>query len=110
MIELLFFDFLFIVGYAGSLFFIIKEWWLNSDKQWLYYVSFIPKLLNTFRPIFILGMPRSGTTLVEQIISSHSEVEGAGELNDISIFGKDIVSGKIAINANNFIKLIALKN
>jgi len=31
-------------------------------------------------PIFILGMPRSGTTLVEQIISSHSLVHGAGEL------------------------------
>ena len=31
-------------------------------------------------PIFILGMPRSGTTLVEQIISSHSQVTGAGEL------------------------------
>ena len=32
------------------------------------------------KPIFILGMPRSGTTLVEQIISSHSLVHGAGEL------------------------------
>lgn len=31
------------------------------------------------RPIFILGMPRSGTTLVEQIISAHPEVQGAGE-------------------------------
>lgn len=31
-------------------------------------------------PIFIVGMPRSGTTLVEQIISSHSKVFGAGEL------------------------------
>jgi tetratricopeptide (TPR) repeat protein len=31
-------------------------------------------------PIFIVGMPRSGTTLVEQIISSHSDVYGAGEL------------------------------
>jgi len=60
--------------------------------------------LEDFRPIFILGMPRSGTTLVEQIISSHSEVEGAGELNDISIFGKDIITGKIAINSENFIK------
>ena len=30
-------------------------------------------------PIFILGMPRSGTTLVEQILSSHPEVFGAGE-------------------------------
>ncbi len=32
------------------------------------------------QPLFILGMPRSGTTLVEQILSSHSEVYGAGEL------------------------------
>lgn len=32
------------------------------------------------RPIFVLGMPRSGTTLVEQILASHSMVKGAGEL------------------------------
>ena len=38
-------------------------------------------------PIFILGMPRSGTTLVEQIVSSHSEVTGAGELPYVSQFG-----------------------
>jgi len=31
-------------------------------------------------PIFIVGMPRSGTTLVEQILSSHPQVQGAGEL------------------------------
>ena len=31
-------------------------------------------------PIFIVGMPRSGTSLIEQILSSHSEVCGAGEL------------------------------
>ena len=31
-------------------------------------------------PVFILGMPRSGSTLVEQIISSHPEAHGAGEL------------------------------
>jgi Flp pilus assembly protein TadD len=31
-------------------------------------------------PILIVGMPRSGTTLVEQILSSHTEVHGAGEL------------------------------
>lgn len=35
-------------------------------------------------PIFILGMPRSGTTLVEQIVSSHSEVHGAGELEELN--------------------------
>src|SRR5690606_6300822 len=32
------------------------------------------------RPIFILGMPRSGTTLTEQIISSHPDVAPGGEL------------------------------
>jgi tetratricopeptide (TPR) repeat protein len=31
-------------------------------------------------PIFIVGMPRSGSTLIEQILASHSDVEGAGEL------------------------------
>lgn len=34
-------------------------------------------------PIFILGMPRSGSTLIEQILASHSVVEGAGELPHI---------------------------
>jgi tetratricopeptide (TPR) repeat protein len=33
-------------------------------------------------PIFILGMPRSGTTLVEQMLASHPQVHGAGELSD----------------------------
>jgi tetratricopeptide (TPR) repeat protein len=34
-------------------------------------------------PIFVLGMPRSGTTLTEQIIASHPEVYGAGELPEL---------------------------
>ncbi len=33
-------------------------------------------------PIFVLGMPRSGTTLIEQILASHPEVFGAGEIDD----------------------------
>ena len=35
-------------------------------------------------PVFVVGMPRSGTSLVEQIAASHSRVSGAGELADIS--------------------------
>ncbi|MDD2685092.1 MAG: sulfotransferase [Gallionella sp.] len=34
-------------------------------------------------PIFIVGMPRSGTTLTEQILASHPDVHGAGELTDL---------------------------
>lgn len=35
-------------------------------------------------PVFIVGMPRSGTSLVEQILASHPMVHGAGELNDLT--------------------------
>ena len=35
------------------------------------------------RPVFILGMPRSGTSLVEQILASHSKIHGAGELEEL---------------------------
>jgi Flp pilus assembly protein TadD len=42
-----------------------------------------PKALQ-ISPIFIVGMPRSGTTLLEQIISSHNEVYGAGELKNLN--------------------------
>jgi Flp pilus assembly protein TadD len=34
-------------------------------------------------PVFIVGMPRSGSSLVEQILSHHPDIEGAGELRDI---------------------------
>ncbi len=36
------------------------------------------------RPVFIIGMPRSGTTLVEQILASHPAVLGAGELPNLA--------------------------
>ncbi len=42
-------------------------------------------------------MPRSGTTLIEQIISSHSKVTGAGELEYVSQFGKSLVLDSAAI-------------
>ncbi len=35
-------------------------------------------------PIFVVGLPRTGTTLVEQILSSHRQVQGLGELNDFA--------------------------
>ena len=36
-------------------------------------------------PIFIVGLPRSGSTLLEQILSSHSEVDGTFELHDLAL-------------------------
>ncbi len=35
---------------------------------------------DTARPVFVFGLPRSGTTLVEQVLASHAQVFGAGEL------------------------------
>ena len=45
-------------------------------------------------PIFVLGMPRSGTTLTEQIIASHPLVHGAGELRDLLEVAQQTMSGK----------------
>ena len=49
-------------------------------------------------PIFIVGMPRSGTTLVEQIISSHLLVTGAGELRFVSQFGRSLAVGQTPVH------------
>jgi tetratricopeptide (TPR) repeat protein len=40
--------------------------------------------LDDERPVFIVGMPRSGSTLVEQILSSHPDIYGAGEVKYLS--------------------------
>ncbi|MCA9137783.1 MAG: sulfotransferase [Planctomycetales bacterium] len=45
-------------------------------------------------PIFIVGMPRSGTTLTEQILSSHPDVAGAGELTYINQIRQEISLGQ----------------
>ncbi len=53
-------------------------------------------------PIFILGMPRAGSTLVEQILSSHSLVEGTSELPDIPALArqKDYPQGLAGLPAD----------
>ncbi len=52
-------------------------------------------------PIFLVGMPRSGTTLVEQIISSHALVTGAGELVFANQFGASIARGVSKVDAKS---------
>ena len=69
---------------------------VGQDYDPAVHAGFVDRLLATFtsaffervrgfgaeseRPIFIFGLPRSGTTLLEQILASHSQVFGAGEL------------------------------
>lgn len=50
-------------------------------------------------PLFIVGMPRSGTSLVEQILASHPQVFGAGELPDI---GQMLLTLPAAINDGKY--------
>ena len=59
----------------------------------------------SFSPIFIVGMPRSGTTLVEQIISSHSQVHGAGELPFLDRFGGALSLGNQIISSENVLQM-----
>ncbi|WOH37630.1 sulfotransferase [Thalassotalea fonticola] len=48
------------------------------------------KTTNNYEPIFIVGMPRSGTTLLERIFSSNEKVFCAGELDTLDLFPKHI--------------------
>jgi tetratricopeptide (TPR) repeat protein len=60
--------------------------------------TFTPELLSSLRaaalhdvrPLFVVGMPRSGTTLVEQIIAAHPQAHGCGELTGIVAIAYDI--------------------
>ncbi|NCS73324.1 MAG: tetratricopeptide repeat protein [Deltaproteobacteria bacterium] len=45
-------------------------------------------------PLFIIGTPRSGTSLVEQILASHPDAYGAGEIEDTGIFVQELVEGR----------------
>jgi len=60
----------------------IKEFFINRE---LLNLKNIKEKEPGVIPIFILGMPRSGTSLIEQIVSNHSEVHGAGELDLLPI-------------------------
>jgi tetratricopeptide (TPR) repeat protein len=51
---------------------------------------------STIKPIFIVGMLRSGTSLVEQIIASHHAVYGAGELNTLADLIEPILNDHLA--------------
>ena len=61
-----------------------------------------PKTSN-IQPIFIVGMPRSGTSLVEQIIASHHNVHGAGELTNFKEILSPILENHLNQNKEAFL-------
>ena len=64
----------------------LEKYFAHIDRMSTIFTSPPDKVVTEsteIQPIFVLGMPRSGTTLVEQIISRHSSVTGCGELPGI---------------------------
>ncbi len=46
-------------------------------------------------PIFVVGLPRAGSTLIEQMLASHSAIEGTMELPDLAMMAKRLAGGKL---------------
>jgi predicted Zn-dependent protease len=58
-------------------------------------------------PIFVVGLPRAGSTLIEQILSSHSKVEGTMELPDIPRMAAEIFRSDASTNTQGFAGAVA---
>jgi tetratricopeptide (TPR) repeat protein len=58
-------------------------------------------------PIFVVGLPRAGSTLIEQILASHSSVEGTMELPDIPRIAAEIFRREAPSNAVGFAQAVA---
>ena len=57
---------------------------LIEQYDWQFFSQVARPVIRSQRPVFIVGMPRSGTSLTEQILASHPSVYGAGELSIIN--------------------------
>ena len=84
-----------------------------ATQEFNYFTNLLPKFISKIKntnikmscdlePIFVMGLPRSGTTLIEKMISSHNDVEPAGETE---VFSKVFYSKNIIINyeSNNLV-------
>ncbi|MCW5572955.1 MAG: sulfotransferase [Steroidobacteraceae bacterium] len=58
-------------------------------------------------PIFIVGLPRAGSTLLEQILSSHSQVEGTMELPDIGMLARELGGRKKRPDGPRYLEALA---
>lgn len=70
---------------------------LNACREVYSAVDFqalTPAEAGDLTPIFVTGLPRSGTTLVEQIIAAHSSVESGGELGYASVYCRPLLTAR----------------
>jgi hypothetical protein len=60
------------------------------------------------RPVFVVGLQRSGTTFVEQILASHPQIHGAGELHDVDLVFRRLpdIAGLIAGDSFDALKFL----
>lgn len=58
-------------------------------------------------PIFIVGLPRAGSTLVEQILASHPQVEGTQELPDLVALARELGGNKTRSEASKYPEILA---
>jgi tetratricopeptide (TPR) repeat protein len=58
-------------------------------------------------PIFVVGLPRSGSTLLEQILSSHSHIEGTMELPDIGAIARELGERKLRSEPTKYPEVLA---
>jgi tetratricopeptide (TPR) repeat protein len=57
-------------------------------------------------PIFIVGLPRAGSTLLEQILASHSMVEGTAELSDMHLVAQSLITPAEAREGRTFVDAV----
>ena len=80
-------------------------------QEFNYFTNLLPKFISNIKnttmkmscdlePIFVMGLPRSGTTLIEKVISSHNDVEPAGETGVFSkvFYAKNIITNYESTN------------
>ncbi|NJK46727.1 MAG: sulfotransferase, partial [Pleurocapsa sp. SU_196_0] len=58
-------------------------------------------------PVFVVGLPRAGSTLIEQILSSHSQVEGTMELPDIGQLARELGGRKLRRETSLYPEILA---
>ena len=79
----------------------------NSIKKKFFKFKNPNKFTNNKKVIFIFGLPRSGTTLVENIVSSHKKVSSVGEINFLNKFFRFNIYKDYEINIKNIDKFLS---